>query len=293
MDGTEREKLFPQTFESFLRDLQAPGVEVTYFKHFTEGDLMELKKTKPVGEAFGKAFGKKKLKIKAEALILNGNNLKDEGASVFCSLLKDNKSLKRFEMNSNKITGEGAKAVAAALASNRHLETLGLNNNKLDATAVGFLAEALVDHKSLAYISLKGNPFGSGGQDILRDVVNLNLKLTIIGSDNKPILNTQDEQLSPEEKGELDTEVGRILQSNDLARYARKFFIRNINTIEDAMKLTPEDYTTIGVIDVGDRATLEKLFRPSATLSRAPFGRSGFRTTPSSLSSIHRSKTDL
>ena len=44
---------------------------------------------------------------------------------MFCELLRDNKSLKRFEMNSNKITQEGAKALAAALGSNKNLQTLG------------------------------------------------------------------------------------------------------------------------------------------------------------------------
>ena len=156
-----------------------------------------------------------------------------------------------------------------------------------------YLAEALIDHKTLAHVSFKGNPFGSAGIAVLRDVADLNLRLTIIGSDNKPILSSQDEQQSPEDKGELDTEVGRILKSNALSQYARKFFIRNINTIEDAMKLTPEDLTMMGVNDVGDRATLEKLFRPSATLSRNEFSRSGFRTTPSSLNSLHGSKKDI
>lgn len=166
----------------------------------------------------------------------------------------------------------------------------------MDSTAVEYLAAAFVDHKSLAHVSLKGNPFGRAGKELLRDAVDLNMNLTIIGSDNKPILNSQDEQQSPEERGELDTEVGQVLKSNELEKYARKFFIRRINTIEDAMKLTPEDYTSMGINDVGDRTTIEKLFRPSATLSRGSFGRSGrsgFKTTPSSLSSLHGSKKDI
>lgn len=81
-------------------------------------------------------------------LVLNGNNINDEGAINLANSLKENKSVIHLILSENKITDKGLKVLLKNIENHPKLESLFLNNNQLTE-------KSLIDLEKFIYNSPK------------------------------------------------------------------------------------------------------------------------------------------
>ena len=94
--------------------------------------------------------------VSLEMLLLQDNNLNDEGVIKIAESLCKHSKLKLLNLNSNNITEVAAEALASVISSNTGLEELYLGNNQLGLGATK-LATSLKNISSLKVLDLDNN----------------------------------------------------------------------------------------------------------------------------------------
>lgn len=107
-----------------------------------------------------------------ESLILNENNVGDDGARSICrALTVGNKTLSTFSLATNGIGPDGMSSVVEMMEGNKSLTFLNVGNNKIGNCGVATLCRALKVNKSIAKLNIESNGISQEGALQLIDVL--------------------------------------------------------------------------------------------------------------------------
>ena len=108
-----------------------------------------------------------------ESLLLNGNNLNNDGVIKIAQSLCKHTKLKMINLQINNITEKGAEALASIILSNTRLEELYLGNNTIQSGVIK-LAKALKKLSSLKVLDLDDNNIHEEAADELSTAIRAN-----------------------------------------------------------------------------------------------------------------------
>jgi Leucine Rich repeat len=97
------------------------------------------------------------------SLVLNKNEIADEGCARIADALSKNCVLMSIELNDNSIGDDGCMAMAAALRQNTVLTKISLDGNRIGPTGAISLAATLRMNASLRELGLGRNSVGNEG----------------------------------------------------------------------------------------------------------------------------------
>ncbi|KOO26799.1 hypothetical protein Ctob_001341, partial [Chrysochromulina tobinii] len=119
-------------------------------------------------------------------LVLEHNNIGDEGAKAIAEALKVNAVMTTLNLRVNNIGVEGAKAIAEALKVNAVLTTLHLDANNIGAVGAKAIAEALKVNAVLTELRLYHNNIGNDGAKAIAEALKVNAVLTSLDLAGSP-----------------------------------------------------------------------------------------------------------
>nr|XP_058943330.1 nucleotide-binding oligomerization domain-containing protein 2-like [Pocillopora verrucosa] len=147
--------------------------------HLTVVSLSRKKSTKRrkknVDEIFGSANDDE-----LTELVLNSDEIGDDGAAALGQCLKHNTSLTTLELNSNKIGNVGATDLGECLKCNKSLTRLELSGNEIGNDGTAALGECLKHNTSLTTLILCSNKIGDVGATALGECLKHNTSLTTL-----------------------------------------------------------------------------------------------------------------
>ena len=111
-------------------------------------------------------------------LVLEHNNIGDEGAKAIAEALKVNAVMTTLNLRVNNIGVEGAKAIAEALKVNAVLNKLSLGGNEIGVVGAKAIAEALKVNAVLTTLHLDANNIGAVGAKAIAEALKVNAVLT-------------------------------------------------------------------------------------------------------------------
>ncbi|RAP29769.1 hypothetical protein DID76_03895 [Candidatus Marinamargulisbacteria bacterium SCGC AG-414-C22] len=90
-------------------------------------------------------------------LVLNGNNIGDEGAHVLGEALSENKGIKHLVLSNNNISDSGLKAILTHLTQHPTLESIYIANNKLTEAVYKDILTFIRTNKHIKRLDLRNN----------------------------------------------------------------------------------------------------------------------------------------
>jgi len=123
-------------------------------------------------------------------LVLNWNNLGNEGAKHLASLLTNNTTLQYLDLSAVDIQDNGLAVIILALQKNNSLTHLNLQNNNISDKSFTLLSDLLQTNKGLTYLSLRALNLGDNGVSILSKGLSANQTLTALDLQNNKIDNS-------------------------------------------------------------------------------------------------------
>jgi hypothetical protein len=134
-----------------------------------------------IGDEGAKAIAEV-LKVNAvvTTLDLADNSIEDEGAIAIAESLKVNAVLTTLQLSGNNIGVDGAFAIAEALKVNAVVTDLRLWNNNICDDGAKAIAEALKVNAVLTFLRLSGNNIGVDGAKAIAEALKVNAVLTTL-----------------------------------------------------------------------------------------------------------------
>jgi Leucine Rich repeat len=120
------------------------------------------------------------LNSKVTAILLNKNDLGDEGSADIANALALNRALVATELDDNGIGDAGSSVIASTLGMNSVLTKLSLNGNSISPVGATALGEALCTNSSLQFLGLGRNSIGSDGAVAIAQARKSNLTLSTL-----------------------------------------------------------------------------------------------------------------
>jgi NLR family CARD domain-containing protein 3 len=120
-------------------------------------------------------------------LVLNVNDIGDQGATYLAKALIKNSSLTSIELDDNGIGNIGLAAISMALKENDTLAKLFLNGNSMDLAGATALAETIRVSTSLRHLALRRNAIGNDSALAIADALKLNTALAILDLESNNI----------------------------------------------------------------------------------------------------------
>ena len=98
-------------------------------------------------------------------LKLAQNDVKDEGATKLCAILRQNWTLTTLDLSGNSIGDSGARAVGKCLSVNSSLVNLSLAWNLIGDSGIALLGQFIQLNLALKTLNLEGNKFSESGAE--------------------------------------------------------------------------------------------------------------------------------
>ncbi|CAF3403739.1 unnamed protein product [Rotaria socialis] len=120
-------------------------------------------------------------------LILDENQIDDNGIQLLADGLLKNKILQELSLRNNRIGDKGMKYIANVLRENMTLNTLNLSKSSIGNDEVKHLADVLKDNVTLITLILSNNLIGDDGAKHLVESIQNNTKLITLNLENNRI----------------------------------------------------------------------------------------------------------
>nr|XP_058971510.1 ran GTPase-activating protein 1-like [Pocillopora verrucosa] len=214
-----------QVFISGRNRLENPGAKSLAAAFETIGTLEEIQMPQNgiLHEGVAALAEALKSNPNLKILNLNDNTFTPKGAMAMAKVLPNLKNIEVINFGDCLVKTEGAKALAKSLqGAVNNLKDLNLSYDEINKEGALAIVEALVNKESLEKLELNGNSIGDEGLEEVKNWLNENGRLDILGSmsedegegDDDDDDNDDDDQEDELEGGDSEGDEGDV--SNDL-----------------------------------------------------------------------------